>query len=33
MTQNHMKQRADRHRSEHSFEEGDQVLLHLQPYR
>jgi hypothetical protein len=28
-----MKQQVDQHRSEHSFNEGDQVFLHLQPYK
>eukprot|EP00253_Pinus_taeda_P007755 PITA_07755 len=31
--QNHMKQQADQHRSEHQFQEGDQVFLRLQPYK
>jgi hypothetical protein len=33
MTQNHMKQKADQHRSERSFEVGDWVFLRLQPYK
>jgi hypothetical protein len=33
MPQNHMKQQADQHRSERSFEVGDQVFLRLQPYK
>ena len=31
MTQNHMKQHTDQHRSERSFEVGDCVFLRLQP--
>ncbi|KAL8091541.1 hypothetical protein AgCh_033970 [Apium graveolens] len=31
--QNRMKQKADSHRREITFAEGDQVLVHLQPYR
>ena len=31
--QNRMKQQADQHRSEHTFQEGDQVFLQLQPYK
>ena len=31
--QNQMKQQADQHRSEHTFQEGDQVFLRLQPYK
>ncbi len=31
--QNHQKLYADRHRTERSFELGDRVFLHLQPYR
>jgi hypothetical protein len=33
MAQNCMKQQADQHRSERSFEEGNWVLLRLQPYK
>jgi hypothetical protein len=33
MAQNHMKQPTDQGRSEHQFSEGDQVFLHLQPYK
>jgi hypothetical protein len=33
MAQNHMKQQADQGHSEHQFVEGDQVFLHLQPYK
>jgi hypothetical protein len=33
MAQNHMKQQADQHRSEISFEVGDSVFLRLQPYK
>jgi hypothetical protein len=33
MAQNHMKQQADQHRSERSFEVGDWVFLRLQPYK
>jgi hypothetical protein len=33
MAQNHMKQKADQHRSEISFEVGDWVFLRLQPYK
>jgi hypothetical protein len=33
MAQNHMKQQADQSRSECQFEEGDQMFLHLQPYK
>jgi hypothetical protein len=33
MAQNHMKQKADQHRSERSFEVGDCVFLRLQPYK
>ena len=32
MAQNRMKQQAYQHRSECSFEKGDQVFLCLQPY-
>lgn len=32
MGHNRMKQQADQHRSEHSFEVADLVFLHLQPY-
>jgi hypothetical protein len=32
-SQNRMKQQADQHRSERSFEEGDWVFLRLQPYK
>jgi hypothetical protein len=30
---NRMKQQADQHRSERSFEVGDWVFLRLQPYK
>jgi hypothetical protein len=33
MAQNRMKQQADQHRSEKSFEVGDWVFLRLQPYK
>jgi hypothetical protein len=33
MAQNRMKQQADQGHSEHEFVEGDQVFLHLQPYK
>jgi hypothetical protein len=33
MAQNHMKQQADQHCSERSFEVGDWVVLRLQPYK
>jgi hypothetical protein len=33
MAQNHMKQQADQHRSEKSFEVEDCVFLRLQPYK
>jgi hypothetical protein len=33
MAQNRMKQQADQHRSERSFEVGDWVFLILQPYK
>jgi hypothetical protein len=33
MAQNCMKQQADQHRSERSFEVGDWVFLRLQPYK
>ena len=33
MAQNCMKQQADTHRSERSFEVGDWVFLRLQPYK
>jgi hypothetical protein len=33
MAQNHMKQQADQHRSERSFEVRDWVFLRLQPYK
>jgi hypothetical protein len=33
MAQNHMKQQADQHHSERSFEIGDWVFLRLQPYK
>jgi hypothetical protein len=33
MAQNRMKQQADQGRSEHQFEEGDQVFLRLQAYK
>ena len=33
MARNHMKQQADQHRSERTFEDGDMVFLHLQPYK
>ena len=32
MSKNRMKQQADQHRSERSFEEGDWVFMRLQPY-
>jgi hypothetical protein len=33
MAQNRVKQQADQHRSERSFEVGDWVFLRLQPYK
>jgi hypothetical protein len=33
MAHNRMKQEADQHRSERSFEVGDWVFLRLQPYK
>ena len=33
LAQNRMKQQVDQHRSERTFEEGDQVFLRLQPYK
>jgi hypothetical protein len=33
MAQNRMKQQADQHRSERSFEVGDWLFLRLQPYK
>jgi hypothetical protein len=33
MAQNRMKQQADQHCSEKSFEVGDWVFLRLQPYK
>jgi hypothetical protein len=33
MAQNCMKQQANQGHSEHQFVEGDQVFLHLQPYK
>ena len=33
MDQNYMKQQAYHHHSKCSFKEGDQVFLHLQPYK
>ena len=33
MAHNRMKQQADQHRSERSFEVGDWVFLRLQPYK
>ena len=33
MAQNHMKQQADQHHSERSFEVGDWVFLRLQSYK
>ena len=33
LAQNRMKQQADQHRSERSFDVGDWVLLRLQPYK
>ena len=33
LAQNRMKQQVDQHCSERKFEEGDQVFLHLQPYK
>jgi hypothetical protein len=33
MAQNCMKKQVDQGRSECQFEEGDQVFLHLQPYK
>jgi len=31
--QDRMKQKADQHRSEHKFQEGEHVFLRLQPYK
>jgi len=31
--QNHMKQQVEKHCSNRKFQEGDQVLLRLQPYK
>ena len=33
MARNRMKQQADQHRSECTFQVGDMVFLHLQPYK
>jgi hypothetical protein len=33
MDKNHMKQKVDQSRSERQFAKGDQVFLHLQPYK
>ena len=33
LAQNQMKQQADQHRSERSFNVGDWVFLRLQPYK
>ena len=33
LAQNRMKQKADQHRSERSFDVGDWVFLRLQPYK
>ena len=33
LAQNQMKQQADQHRSERSFDVGDWVFLRLQPYK
>ena len=33
LAQNRMKQQADQHRSERSFDVGDWVFLRLQPYK
>ena len=33
MKRNHIKQQADQHLSKHTFQVGDMVFLHLQPYK
>ena len=33
MARNRMKQQANQHRSERTFQVGDMVFLHLQPYK
>jgi hypothetical protein len=33
MAKNIMKQHTNKHPSKHSFIEGDQVFLHLRPYK
>ena len=33
LAQNRMKQQADQHRSERSFDVGDGIFLQLQPYK
>jgi len=33
MARNHMKEQVDQHRFECSFQVGDMVFLHLQPYK
>lgn len=32
-SQNRMKQKSDKHRTEREFDEGDMVYLRLQPYK